>query len=78
MSNNEIDIHMSYGLDEESKRILLEAEADAQSSPDESKPNSKKNEKTNNNKDNSKKEYVNDASNEYEISDDKDEDDSDW
>ncbi len=36
MSNKEIDIHMS-DLDEETKRILAEVNADAQSSTDDSK-----------------------------------------
>ncbi len=60
MSNNET-------LDEETKRILSEVDADAQSGTNDSKESKPK-----------KKEYKNDEYNEYDISDDKEMDDSDW
>ncbi len=55
-------------LDEETKRILAEVEPDAQSGSNDSKESNKK----------VKKEYKNDDFHEYDMSDDKDLDDSNW
>ncbi len=62
MSNNET-------LDEETKRILAEVEADAQSSSDDSKESKPKLDK---------EVKKNDEYNEYDITDDKELDDKEW
>ncbi len=68
MSNNEIDIHMSNNdsIDEETKRLLAEVDADAQSSTNDSKESKPK------------KEYKNDDFNEYDVSYDIEADDKEW
>ncbi len=71
MSNRDIDIHMSE-LDEETKRILAEVEADVESGSNDSKDIIKKDKKV--------KEVITekDGYQEYEVNEEKETDDLDW